>query len=44
MTIVCAAFQYSLPILKIYSARNVHCRFSILVNNEYQNAVYIISF
>jgi len=28
-----AAFRYSLPVLKIYSIRNVHCRFSVLTVN-----------
>jgi len=31
------AFRYSLPVLKIYSIRNVHCRFSVrTVNIETQ--------
>jgi len=27
------AFRYSLPVLKIYSIRNVHCRLSVLAVN-----------
>jgi len=33
-----AVFRYSLPVLKIYSIRDVHCRFSVLtVNIETQS-------
>jgi len=28
-TLIEAAFRYSLPVLKIYSVRNVHYRFSV---------------
>jgi len=27
------AFRYSLPVLKIYSVRDVYCRFSVLAMN-----------
>jgi len=28
-----AVFRYSVSVLKIYSTRNVHCRFSVLTVN-----------
>jgi len=37
-----AAFRYSVSVLKIYSIRNVHCRFSVLTMNiEIQSCVPI---
>jgi len=35
-----AAFRYSLPVLKIYNIRNVHCRFSVLAVNTETQSMY----